>query len=310
MAKPNDRKALGRGLNALLPAKAAAPKAEVPPPAAGGGFAGIQEIELDKISPNPEQPRTLFDDQNLQELAQSIREHGIIQPLVIQQVEDERYHLIAGERRWRAARIAGLEKVPVVLRHYSKERLLEVALIENLQREDLNPIEVAKALNRLATEYKLNHDDIAKRTGKDRTTVANLIRLLRLPEEVQTLVKERRLAMGHARALLALEDPEKQIDFAERAAAQGLSVREVERLVNDATSTRPDRNKGHDPEEPAPPDAKDPNIAYAERSLEAVLGTRVRLVVTSFGKGKIEIDYFSEEELNRLYSMFMEKLAN
>ena len=223
MAKPNDRKALGRGLNTLLPSKPAAAKPENPQPVAPtSGFAGIQEIELDKIVPNPEQPRTLFDDQNLHELAQSIREHGIIQPLVIQRIDEDHYHLIAGERRWRAARIAGLEKVPVVLRQYTREKLLEVALIENLQREDLNPIEVARALNRLGTEYKLSHDDIAKRTGKDRTTVANLIRLLKLPEEVQTLVRERRLAMGHARALLALEDPQKQIDFAERAAARSV----------------------------------------------------------------------------------------
>ena len=302
MSKSNDRKALGKGLSALLPSKA---QHKSPPQEEIRTVAEILELELNKISANPEQPRTHFDDSNLQELAQSIRANGVIQPLIVQSSGPERYHLIAGERRWRAAQIAGLERVPVVVRDYAKDRLLEVALIENIQREDLNAIEIAYALQRLASHHHLSHEEIARRTGKDRTTITNLIRLLKLPRDIQALVVDRRLSMGHARALLGLEDEQKQVDLAQRAAAQGLSVRQVERLVQSVTATRQDRQAKSGGAEPKA--GKDPNVEAATRDLEATLGTRVRIIAASADRGKIEIDYFSIDELDRIYNLITTK---
>ena len=298
MSKSNDRKALGKGLSALLPSKA---QQKSEPQDETRAASAILELELDKISANPEQPRTHFDDANLQELAQSIQANGVIQPLIVQSSGPDRYHLIAGERRWRAAQIAGLDRVPVVVRDYAKDRLLEVALIENIQREDLNPIEIAYALQRLASHHQLSHEEIARRTGKDRTTITNLIRLLKLPRDIQALVVDRRLSMGHARALLGLEDEQRQVDLAQRAAAQGLSVRQVERLVQSVTATRQDP-QGKTAAVDARP-GKDPNVEAATRDLEATLGTRVRIVPASPDRGKIEIDYFSIDELDRIYNL-------
>lgn len=297
MSKPTDRKALGKGLSALLPAKSqlrSSVTQEQSP------TSGLQQIAVDLIDPSPVQPRTVFDAERLAELAQSIRANGIIQPLVVRRAGD-RYQLVAGERRWRASKLAGLSEVPVVIQEFASNRLLEIALIENIQREDLNAIEVAHALNRLAMEHHLSHDEIGQRTGKDRSSVSNLVRLLNSPEEVQLLVAERRIGMGHARALLAITDEEKQVELANRAAAQGLSVRQVERLVQGLTVHRePEADAGKT--EKAKPD---PNVVAATRELEATLGTRVRIVSQSPERGRIEIDYFSAEELDRIYNLIV-----
>ena len=222
------RKALGKGLSALLPGRpsAAATVDREPTPEQGR----IATVPISKIAPNPLQPRTVFDSSRLQELANSIQTHGIIQPILVRKKAGE-YQLIAGERRLRAAKLAGLDEIPAVIQDYADDRVLEIALIENIQREDLNPIETAQALDRLSREMNLSHEEIANRTGKDRTTITNMIRLLRLPADVQLLVAERRLSMGHARAILGLATPELQTQLAEKAAAQGFSVRQVERLV-------------------------------------------------------------------------------
>jgi ParB family chromosome partitioning protein len=287
------RKALGKGLSALLPQRAAAVLATPQTSAIGPRIASIPIAD---IHPNPLQPRTVFDATRLGELSNSIETNGIIQPLLVRRKGD-RYELIAGERRLRAAKLAGLVEVPAIVQDYADERILEIALIENIQREDLNPLETALALDRLHTEMNLSHEEIAARTGKDRTTITNLIRLLRLPQAVQLLVAERRLSMGHARAILGLTNPELQLQVAEKAAAQGFSVRQVERLVK----------KMNEPREPSEAPLQDPNIKAAIGALEAALGTRVRIVEKSGQRGQIEIEYYTQGELERLYEWIVSK---
>ena len=290
MANADSRKALGRGLSTLLPTNrpAPAPPATAPPQTLSAPI----RISIGDIDPNPLQPRTVFQAERLQELAQSIREHGIIQPLIVR-AAGSRYQLIAGERRWRAAKLAGLAEVPVIVQDYADDRLMEITLIENIQREDLNPIEVAQAFDRLAREHQLSHEQIAQRTGKDRTTVTNMLRLLRLPGDIQMLLAEHRLSMGHARALLSLPTPEIQLQLAERTAAEGLSVRQVERLVQKSTETRETK--------PVQQVEPDPNVKAAILELERVLGTRVHMVEKSAQRGRIEIEYYSQDDLHRIY---------
>lgn len=301
MNKPQDnpRKVLGKGLAALLPAKppVSTPLAAVPPADKSAIPAGSVLLPIDRIDPNPLQPRTIFQPDRLRELAQSIEANGIIQPLIVRQKGD-RYELIAGERRWRAARLAGYTEVPVVVQTTSNDHLLEISLIENIQREDLNPIEVAQAFDRLHREHQLSHEDIARRTGKDRTSVTNTLRLLKLPADVQLLLAEHRLSMGHARALLGLQSPDMQRQLAEKASSQGMSVRQVERTVQKMTENREDKP----PEE----QKQDPNVRAAAEELERALGTRVRIVEKSEKRGKIEIDYFSQDDLHRLYTLITE----
>lgn len=287
MNKSPDRKALGKGLSSLLPPKAPPPDADIVP----------QELPIDLIDPNPLQPRTVFRTEAVEELAASIKANGIVQPLIVQK-EGARYMLIAGERRLRAAKLAGLTKVPVAVRRFEADRVLEVALIENIQREDLNPIEVAQALQRLGMEYDLKHEELAERTGKDRSTITNLLRLLRLDHAVQTMVAEGRLSMGHARALLAVTDPYTQASLAEKAAKEGWSVRRIEEEVK---KPAPDpKSKGKkDKQEPD----VDPNVRAAQDSLERSLGTRVKIVERTSERGRIEIEYFSKAELQRIYEL-------
>ena len=251
-------------------------------------------IRISEVAPNPLQPRTVFDAERLQELANSIQTHGIIQPILVRKQAGQ-YELIAGERRLRAAKLAELEEIPAIVQDYADDRLLEVALIENIQREDLNPLETAQALDRLSREMGLSHEDIATRTGKDRSTITNLIRLLRLPVAVQLLVAERRLSMGHARAILGITSPELQTQVSEKCAAQGLSVRQVERLVK----------KMNEPRESSEELLQDPNIRASVGELEAALGTRVRIVEKSEQRGRIEIEYYSQEELQRVYEAIL-----
>jgi ParB family chromosome partitioning protein len=247
------------------------------------------------IDPNPLQPRTVFQPERLRELADSIQVHGMIQPLVVRP-HGERYQLVAGERRWRAARIAGLAEVPAIVQAVPDDRLLEITLVENIQREDLNPLEVAHALDRLARELKLSHEEIARRTGKDRTTITNMLRLLKLPLDIQQLVAERRLSMGHARSILGLPTEELQRQVAEKATAQGLSVRQVERLVQRMTGSR----------EPKPGDeVLDPNVKAAIAEMERILGTRVRILGKPDQRGRIEIEYYSGDDLQRIYTLIV-----
>jgi ParB family chromosome partitioning protein len=285
------RKALGRGLSALLPPKPVA----IPSQAPESGLA-VTSIPISQIEPNHLQPRTVFDPGRLQELSNSIETNGIIQPLLVRK-KGSHYELVAGERRLRAAKMAGLTSVPAIVQDYTDERLLEVALVENIQREDLNPIETAQALERLTREMNLSHEEIASRTGKDRTTITNMIRLLRLPAEVQLLLAERRLSMGHARAILGLATPELQVQLADKAAAQGFSVRQVERLVK----------KINEPRDPGEKALQDPNIKAAIAELEGTLGTRVRIVEKTDQRGRIEIEYYSQDELQRVFELIVSK---
>jgi ParB family chromosome partitioning protein len=288
MPPDKQRKALGRGLSALLPQR---PVAALQPRSASTDTGPqIASIPIANIQPNPLQPRSVFDATRLEELSKSIETNGIIQPLLVRR-KGSSFELIAGERRLRAAKLAGLMEVPAIVQDYADERILEIALIENIQREDLNPMETAQALERLHNEMNLSHEEIAARTGKDRTTITNMIRLLRLPPDVQLLVAERRLSMGHARAILGLATPELQTQVAEKAAAQGFSVRQAERLVK----------KVNEPRVPSADPLQDPNIKAAVGYLEAALGTRVRIVEKSDQRGRIEIEYYSQEELQRIY---------
>jgi len=289
----NPRKALGRGLGSLLPTR---PTAAPPAPAPDVPDDGVQTAPVDSIDPNPLQPRRVFQSERLNELAQSIRANGIVQPLVVRRSGD-RFQLVAGERRWRAAKLAGLEQVPVVVREIPDDHLLEISLIENIQREDLNPMETAHAFSRLSTELELNPEQIGQRTGKDRTTVVNFLRLLQLPDDLQQLVAERRLTAGHARCLLALPTVALQREVAEKAVAQGWSVRQMERTTQKMMA---DRQPKHVDEVQI-----DPNVKAALQEMQRVLGTRVRIVEKPRKGGRIEIEYYTQEDLDRIYDVIV-----
>jgi ParB family transcriptional regulator, chromosome partitioning protein len=280
------RPALGRGLSALIPDAPA-----VPPPAA----ARAHEVDIDLLTPNPFQPRTVMDEGKIDELARSIRSNGVIQPIVVRKA-GPRYEIIAGERRWRASQRAGLLKVPIVVRDTPDDQLLAAALIENIQREDLNPIEEAHAYRRLVDELKLTQEQIADAVGKDRSSVANIMRLLKLPHEMRESVSAGTLAMGHARALLSLPDEAAQLRVGREVVARGLSVRETELLVKKAVEPPKERAEA----------VKDVHTRAAEEKLHFALGARVRIVRHGKG-GRIEIDFGSEDELQRLYEQLSER---
>jgi len=282
----NPRKALGRGLEALLPAKPHTPYAAPVEESA-------QTIQIDSIDPNPLQPRRTFQAERLEELAQSIRSNGIIQPLLVRKAGD-RYQLVAGERRWRAAKLAGVQQVPIVVREVPDDRLLEITLIENIQREDLNPIETAVAFDRMIREFVLSPEQVGQRTGKDRTTIVNLVRLLQLPDDLQQLVAERRLSAGHARCLLSLPSIQLQREVAEKSVAQGWSVRQVERVARKML-------EGRKPKHVDEVDS-DPNVKAAIQEMERALGTRVRIIEKANHKGRVEIEFYSSEDLDRIYT--------
>ena len=290
MNKPDtSRKALGKGLGALLPSRTA-PVMIPPPPAAEHA----EDLPIELIDPNPLQPRRLFQQEKLNELAQSIRFNGIIQPLVVRKAGD-RYQLVAGERRWRAAKLAELSRVPVVIREIEDGRLLEVTLIENIQREDLNPVETAQAFSNMQTQLGLNPEEIGKRTGKDRSTVVNFVRLLQLPKDIQAMVAEGSLSAGHARTLLGLPNSDLQREVAKKSVAQGWSVRQTERVTKRLTDGPPPKTL----EEVR----VDPNVKAAIEAMEQSLGTKVRIHEGARGKGRIEIEYYSAEDLNRIYEI-------
>jgi ParB family chromosome partitioning protein len=277
------RPALGRGLSALIPDAPARPAEH-----------GL-DIDTDLLRPNRFQPRASIDEDKIDELARSIRTNGIIQPIVVRK-SDGGYEIVAGERRWRAAQRAGLLKVPVVVREIPDDRLLAAALIENIQREDLNPIEEAQAYRRLADEYHLTQDQIADAVGKDRSSVANYLRLLKLPQEVRSSVGSGALSMGHARAILGLADEAAQLRVSREVVSKTLSVRETEALVKKAAQPPQTRTELE----------KDVHTRAAEERLRFALGTRVQIVRKGKG-GKIEIEFGSEDELQRLYEQLTEK---
>ncbi len=284
------RNALGKGLSALLP--------DPEPRATEGPTGATLEVDVAALEPNPVQPRTNLDPAGLAELAASIRESGIVQPIIVRRLANGRYQIIAGERRWRAAQQAGLPQVPVVVRDVPDGRLLELALVENIQRQELSPIEEAHAYQKLQESLRLTQDDLARKVGKDRSTVANSLRLLRLPSEIQTLVNERQLDAGHARPLLALQAASDQVGLAREAARKGLSAREVERRVALM------RAGSDEPRRSAP--RKDANTRAAEERLRAVLGTPVTIKRRA-RKGTIEIAFGSEAELNRLFEWLLRR---
>jgi ParB family chromosome partitioning protein len=260
----------------------------------------LLEIDIDLIDRSPVQPRTHFDETRMEELAQSIRSNGIVQPLLVRR-RGTRYQLVAGERRWRAAQRAGLQRVPAVVRDIPDDKLLELALVENIQRQELNAIEEAHAYKRLIETLGLTQETVAQRVGRDRSFVTNYLRLLRLPEDIQRLVEEEKLSMGHARALLGVDDADIQRRVARNVIEQSLSVRETERAIkriiagaSPATATLP------------PPKRDDANIRAAETKLRRRFGTQVRVLPSQTGAGgKIEIEYYNDNDLDRLYLLLV-----
>ncbi|HEX6464630.1 MAG TPA: ParB/RepB/Spo0J family partition protein [Vicinamibacterales bacterium] len=281
------RPALGRGLSALIPDSPVVPAASQE---------NALEVDTDLLRPNQFQPRTQMDEERIDDLARSIKSNGIIQPIVVRRSGAD-FEIVAGERRWRAAQRAGLLKVPVFVRDVPDDRLLAVALIENIQREDLNPIEEAVAYRRLADEFHLTQEQIADAVGKDRSSIANYVRLLRLPQEVRTGVASSDLSMGHARALLALTDEAAQLRVSRDVVARNLSVRETEALVKKAGQTEEGKKEEK---------KTDVHTRAAEDRLRLALGTRVRINRKGKG-GRIEIDFSDEDELQRLYELLTER---
>lgn len=297
---PGKRKALGRGLAALIPgAPHPHPTAQdtAAPEAQGAPGEGLRLLQIEDLRPGSTQPRKTFNDDRLDELAESIRAQGVIQPILARPRADGGFEIVAGERRWRAAQRAGLHEVPVVVRQLTDGEAAEAALVENLQREDLNAIEEARGLSRLITDFGYTQDALGARVGKDRSTVANALRLLKLPDKVQTMVVDEKLSMGHARALLGLENAVAIEQLARQTVAKNLSVRAVEALVKKArtpTDSKP---------VPAPPPAPARQSAAARdltERLQRSLATRVKVVETSPGTGHLEIFFHSLDELDRI----------
>jgi len=281
------RKALGRGLGALLSAEGTATATE-----------DASEIPIDLIDPSSLQPRSVFDEAKLDELARSIKANGVVQPLLLRR-KGPRFELIAGERRWRAAQLAGLTRVPAVIRAVSDDKVLELALIENIQREDLNPIEEARAYKKLIDTVGLTQETVAERVGRDRSYVTNYLRLLKLPDDLQDLLQKGKLSTGHARALLGTDHIDIQRRLARKVIDQDLSVRATERLVRQTVEPR--ERKGTRKSQ-----ASDPNIRAAETKLRRQFGTQVRIVQTEgSGAGKIEFEFYNASDLDRLYTLLL-----
>lgn len=284
------RSALGRGLDSLISMD----------DIQTGGSSAINEIELSQILPNPEQPRTWFDEESLEELASSIRELGIIQPLTLRKVGAEQYQIISGERRFRAAKLAGLSSVPAYIRTANDSELTEMALIENIQREDLNAIEVALTFKKLIDQYELTQEKLSLRIGKKRATIANFLRLLKLPAEVQLGLRDRRVDMGHARALLAVENPKHQLKLYNEILKKGLSVRQVEELAK----LYNEQEHGETPAKPASSSNISKEYEILKNHLSQSFHTPVQFSCDKQGKGKITFPFKNEEELERLITIF------
>jgi ParB family chromosome partitioning protein len=283
------RNALGRGLSALI--REPEQTAEPAPVLAAPSGESIQQIDIDLIDPSPFQPRTRFKESALEELARSIQATGIIQPLLVRRIE-KRYQLIAGERRWRAAQRAALQRVPAIVREVADEIAIEMTLVENLQREDLNPIEQATAFSRLIEDFHMTQEQVAVRTGKDRATIANAIRLLNLETQIRSLIEEAKITAGHGRALLAIEDSKARLDYAHRASRGGLTVRQLEKLAHTRAV--------------AVSAIGDPNARAALEELQRKYGTRVSLRTNPNGKsGQLIFEYYNDSDLTRLYDLLI-----
>jgi ParB family chromosome partitioning protein len=268
--------ALGKGLEALIPEKGEE----------------VIYLDIDRIFPGEQQPRKTFRDDSLKELAASIKEKGVIQPVIVSRVGDGTFRLVTGERRWRATALAGLKKIPALIKNVASRDSLEIALIENIQREDLNPIETAEAFSRLITDFNLTQEDLSEKVGKDRATIANYLRLLKLPEEIKPLIYNGSLSTGHAKAILAVDGKVNQLEVARKIIKKGLSVREAEVLSRKIS--KPPKVKSN----------KDPQISSLEEKLIKSLGTKVR-ILNKGKKGKIEIEYYSLDELDRLLEILL-----
>lgn len=279
---------LGRGLEALII------DTEIPAvePESGPSKDGVAYIDINEIKPNRNQPRKMFDADKLQELADSIQEHGVIQPLIVR-TADNGYELVAGERRWRAARLAGLKTVPCLLRELTEEENALIAIIENMQREDLNPVEEAEGLNRMIDAFGLTQEQVSKSVGKSRPYITNSLRLLKLPAEIKEMLSHGSLTSGHGRALLAIPEPKDQLIVAQKVVNEGLSVRAVEAMVQKKQGTKSPAHKHAE---------RDANMLQLERDLKEILGTKVRINMSG-KKGRIEIEYYSREELERLIEL-------
>jgi ParB family chromosome partitioning protein len=261
-------------------------------------------LDIDRIQPSPMQPRSDFT--GLEGLVDSIRENGIVQPVIVRP-EGDRFELVAGERRWRAAQLAGITRIPALVRQLASQKVLEIALIENIQRKDLNPIEEAKAYEVLLEQMKLSQGEVAKRVGRDRSSISNSLRLLKLPDKVQNMIQTGDLSFGHAKAIMAISEAATQIMVSEEVVRRLLSVRETEQLVA-RTTKAVDVDKT--PSRGQPVEAEDPNVKAAEESLRSRLGTKVRIVRRGSGieaRGRIEIEFYSDEELDRLYTSIMDR---
>jgi ParB family chromosome partitioning protein len=291
MAKPNNR--LGRGLSAILTDDLKT-----------DGSSSINEIELSKIEPNPEQPRTIFENDTLEELATSIRTYGIIQPIILKETAEDKYLIIAGERRYRAALMAGLERIPAYIKTAADENVAEMALIENIQREDLNAIEIALAYQRLIDTNGLTQEQLSERVGKKRVTITNYLRLLRLPAEIQVGVKDKRIDMGHARALISVDDPEVQLALYEQILEEGLSVRRVEELTRTASTEVADAAAPDNSRAKTRKKLLSDEYQLLQNHLSTFFLTKVNLTYNQeSGKGKITIPFRSEEELEKIVGM-------
>ena len=286
------RSALGRGLDALITMD----------DLKTGGSSSISEIELSKIQPNPDQPRSVFEEETLEELAVSIRSLGVIQPITLKETGTDKYMIISGERRYRASLMAGLERIPAYIKTAADENVVEMALIENIQREDLNSIEIALAYQKLIDSYGLTQEKLSERVGKKRATIANYLRLLKLPAEIQVGLKDKKIDMGHARALLPVEDPEVQLALYEQILADGLSVRNVEEIVRGGVEAAALEQAGK--EKPAQRKPKLPEeFNLLKDHLSSFFNTKVQLVCNEKGKGKITIPFASEDELEKLIGL-------
>lgn len=297
---PIKKKGLGKGLDSLIPdnksIKSGTTDKSSEAKKEAEEKAGVQTMKINEVEPNRDQPRKNFDEDALLELSDSIKQFGVLQPLLVRKRKDY-YEIIAGERRWRAAKLAGVKEVPVIVKEYTDQEILEIGLIENIQRENLNPIEEAIAFKRLLEEFNLKQDEVAERVSKSRTAVTNSMRLLKLSDKVQQMIIDDMISTGHARALLAIDDPELQYTLANKIFDEKLSVRETEKLVKEIKN----------PKKPKEKKVMENAFIYQdlEEKMKGVFGTKVSIASKGKGKGKIEIEYYSDDELEHLFDMIM-----
>ena len=297
---PIKKKGLGKGLDSLIPdnksMKSVTSEKTVESKEDAAAKSGVQVMKINEVEPNRDQPRKNFDEDALLELSDSIKQFGVLQPLLVRKRKDY-YEIIAGERRWRAAKLAGVKEVPVIEKEYTDQEILEIGLIENIQRENLNPIEEAIAYKRLLEEFNLKQDEVAERVSKSRTAVTNSMRLLKLSDKVQQMIIDDMISTGHARALLAIDDPELQYTLANKIFDEKLSVRETEKLVKEIKNPKKPKEKK--------PVANSFIYQDLEEKMKCVFGTKVSIASKGKGKGKIEIEYYSDDELEHLFDMMM-----